>query len=81
MIGDTVVRACKECGDEFPHEVKTRGRHPDYCSKHREGGARAATARYRRTDKYRKSLARSQARKRETYDPWMWENTILEWNE
>lgn len=81
MIGDVVPRTCKTCGDEFPHTVKTRGRHPDYCPPHRAGSNHGAVARYRKTEKYRKALARAQARKVETYDPWLWENTILEWNE
>lgn len=80
-VGSTVVRTCKTCGNEFPHTVKGSGRHPDYCPPHAAERKAVSVAKYRQTENYRKSLARSQARKRETYDPWLWENTILEWNE
>jgi hypothetical protein len=63
--GTTIVRTCLECGSEFPYTVKGPGRHPDYCP---------ADAKER--------IKRKRAeRRREIYDPWLWENTILEWNE
>jgi len=76
-IGSTVTRTCKTCGIEFPHAVKGPGRHPDYCPPHAAERSNLNARKYRQGDKYRK---RMQVR-RETYDPWLWENTILEWNE
>lgn len=80
-IGDTVTRTCKTCGEEFPHTVKAQGRHPDYCPPHAAERKAISVARYRQTDKYREAVRRATEKKREEYDPWLWENTILEWNE
>lgn len=76
-IGDVVTRTCKTCSKEFPHIVKSQGRHPEYCPTH----ATQAVARYRATDKYRAAVRRATEKRRETYDPWLWENTILDWDE
>lgn len=79
--GKVVVLTCKECGDEFPHTVKGAGRYPSYCPPHAALRTKVHTANYRRTEKYRQSVKRSHARARENYNEWLWENTILEWNE
>lgn len=80
-IGSVVSRTCKTCGDEFAHTVKGRGRWPDYCKRHRPERQRAAVDKYRQTEKYRKARDRAVQRQKEKYDPWLWENTILEWDE
>lgn len=80
-VGNTVVRVCKTCGNEFPHVVKGSGRHPDFCPPHAAERKGLSTARYRQTDKYRAAVRRGVEKRRETYDPWLWENTILEWDE
>lgn len=76
-----MTRTCKTCGNEFPHKVKGQGRHPDYCPRHAAERKAISTAKYRQSEKYRASVRRSVQKRRETYDPWLWENTILEWNE
>lgn len=81
MIGNTIVRTCKTCGAEFPHTIKGRGRFPDHCPPHSAERAAVATARYRETEKYREGARRAYEAKLETYNPWLWENTILEWDE
>lgn len=80
-IGDTITRTCKTCGDEFPFTVKGAGRRPDYCPPHAADRKAVSVAKYRQTDAYRASLKRTQEKRREIYDPWLWENTILEWDE
>lgn len=75
------VSTCKICGDEFP-QPRRQGRPNEFCSSACK--ARATTAsieRYRKTQAYRDALKRGQERKRERYNPWLWENTILEWDE
>ena len=80
-VGDTVTRTCKTCAVEFPHAVKGQGRHPDYCPPHAAERKAEHARKYHQTEKYRASLKRRYERVRETYDPWLWENTILEWFE
>lgn len=80
-VGDTIARTCKTCGNEFPHTVKGPGRFPDFCPPHAAERKAVTVARYRQTENYRASVRRSVERRREIYDPWLWENTILEWNE
>lgn len=80
-VGDTVTRTCKTCAIEFPHDVKGQGRHPDYCPPHAAERKAVHVAKYRQGEAYREAVKRAIAKQRETYDPWKWENTILEWFE
>lgn len=80
-VGDTIVRTCKHCGDEFTYTVRGAGRYPDYCGADQDIRSAQATDRYRQTDKYREAYRRNYQRRKEEYDPWMWENTIMDWNE
>lgn len=59
------VRTCVECGDEFVVSGQAAGRRKR-CSKRCQDIAQTRW---------------STAYKTETYDPWLWENTILEWDE
>lgn len=77
--GTTIVLTCKTCRDEFPHVVKSQGRYPNYCEAHRPHPE--ACRRYRQTEKGKATIKRQIQRAKEKYDPWLWENTILEWNE
>jgi hypothetical protein len=81
-VGDLKVRTCKECGNEFTYAAKGAGRLPDLCSPACRGIAQdKAVKRYREGEKYREAQRRAWQKARETYNPWLWENTILEWNE
>jgi hypothetical protein len=62
------VRKCPECKDEFTVTGAAAGR-KKHCSPQCKAIAQ------------RGHEQRYQARKREEYNPWLWENTILEWNE
>jgi hypothetical protein len=80
-VNQTIVRTCKTCGNEFPHAIKGSGRYPDYCPPHAAERKRVSTAKYQKSEKGRAALRRAQAKRRERYNPWLWENTILEWDE
>lgn len=59
------VRKCVECGNEFAVSGAAAGR-AKRCSKSCKDVAQARWSRAYQT---------------ETYNPWLWENTVLEWNE
>lgn len=81
-VGSVITRTCKQCGDEFPHLVQGAGRPPNFCSDECRHTAKQETEQaYRKTAKYAAAYRRSYNRQREVYDPWKWENTILEWDE
>lgn len=75
------VSTCKVCGDEFAQK-KRQGRPTEICSPAcKERATNASIERYRKSQKYRDALKRGTERKKERYNPWLWENTILDWDE
>jgi hypothetical protein len=76
-----MTKPCAVCASEFSQRTR-QGRPRDVCSAACAAQAKSRIMRrYRQTEKYRESVRRSAVKKREVYDPWLWENTILEWNE
>lgn len=77
------IRQCVECGKTFKVAGRAAGR-KQLCGKRACQRARAAkhTAKYMATEKgQRKQREASRRLREEKYDPWQWQNTILEWNE